>query len=119
MKPDERPHSTYLAHAQAEADLAAGGRFKKETATNVTGIPQYPVLPVCSPWHGDPVPPEPPLGETVDATMVPVGTAQEIERSVAASFPPPMRAPATLAPDGPSVETTDVGVRSFRRRLAP
>jgi hypothetical protein len=31
------------------------------------GPPQYPMQPPGSPWHRDPVPDEPPLGENIDA----------------------------------------------------
>jgi hypothetical protein len=114
MKPDQR--NTYLAHAQADAD-AAGGRFAKVNATEVTGVPRYPTLPAGSPFHHDPVPPEPPLGQDVNA-MQPVGTEAEIAQSVAASFPPPMRAPTSSAPDNLQSVETDVGARStFRRRV--
>ena len=41
---------TYLTRAQSDADLAAQGRFKRETATRVTGVPTYPSLPSSSPW---------------------------------------------------------------------
>lgn len=54
-------HSTYLAHAKANADLEAGGRFKKEMETKVTGVPRYPQQPESSPWRRDPVPPERPI----------------------------------------------------------
>jgi hypothetical protein len=39
---------TYLTRAQSNADLAAQGRFKRETATRVTGVPVYPSLPASS-----------------------------------------------------------------------
>lgn len=57
------------AQAQADADMAAGGRFKKQTETLITGVgvPQYPRQPSNSPWHSDPVPPEEPLGYSIDA----------------------------------------------------
>ncbi len=83
--------STLLDHARAHADDAAGGRFKKEMATEVTGVPQYPKLPATSPFAFDPVPPEEPLGFSVD-DMVPVGTATEVEDSAASSAPLKRRA---------------------------
>src|SRR5262249_1697903 len=51
----------YLSRAQADADLEAQGRFKKQSPTMIVGTPQYPKQPANSPWHSDPVPPEPPL----------------------------------------------------------
>jgi hypothetical protein len=41
---------TFFSRAQADADLTAQGRFKKETATRVTGVPTYPSMPPSSPW---------------------------------------------------------------------
>jgi hypothetical protein len=59
---------TYLTRAQSDADLTSQGRFKKETATRVTGVPTYPSLPASSPWHsGFDENVEPPLGFAVDA----------------------------------------------------
>src|SRR5262245_60143674 len=57
----------YLNRAQAEADMAAGGRWKNQNPTSVTGAPSYPRQPSNSPWHSDPVPPEEPLGYEIDA----------------------------------------------------
>ena len=57
---------TYLARAQADTDLAAGGRFKNQNPTEVVGVPQYPAQPANSPWHHDPVLPEEPLGIDVN-----------------------------------------------------
>jgi hypothetical protein len=59
---------TYLSRAQADADLAAQGRCKKETTTRVTGVPEYPKQPSSSRWASDPVPHEEPLGFAVDET---------------------------------------------------
>ncbi len=102
--------STLLDHARAHADDAAGGRFKKEMATEVTGVPQYPRLPATSPFASDPVPPEEPLGFSVD-DMVPVGTATEVEASIADE--------AAMAPteSSPVVETEAASsAPSLRRR---
>ena len=49
------------AKADAEQERLAGGRFKNEVNSRVTGVPTYPPQPETSPWHHDPVPPEPPL----------------------------------------------------------
>ncbi len=60
--------STYLdrAKVEAEQEMRTGGRFKNEIAARVTGVPTYPPQPADSPWHHDPVGPEPPLGVAVD-----------------------------------------------------
>ena len=63
-------NDTYLSRAQADADLPVGGRFAKELATQVIGVPQYPAQPATSPWSVDPVPAEPPLGFAIDAMPV-------------------------------------------------
>lgn len=60
---------TYLARAQADTDLAAGGRFKKEVEARVTGTPTYPPQPASSFWAKslDEVSgPEAPLGYSVN-----------------------------------------------------
>jgi hypothetical protein len=57
--------STYLDHARAHADQPRG-RFTKQMATKVVGVPEYPPQPATSHWASDPVPPEPPLGFRVD-----------------------------------------------------
>jgi hypothetical protein len=41
---------TYFNRAQAEADMAVGGRWKKQSETTVTGTPTYPQQPSSSPW---------------------------------------------------------------------
>src|SRR5262245_7924583 len=56
---------TFFSRARADADQL-GGRFKKVTETRVTGVPSYPQQPASSPWANDPVPPEAPLGFSVD-----------------------------------------------------
>ena len=72
---------TYLNRAQSDADLTSQGRFKRETATRVTGVPVYPQLPESSPWaHGFDTNLEPPLSVDVNA-QEPVGTAKEQEQS--------------------------------------
>jgi hypothetical protein len=53
--------STYLDHAIATAEAEAQARFKKQNPTSIVGVSQYPPQPTSSPWHNDPVPPEPPL----------------------------------------------------------
>jgi hypothetical protein len=56
----------YFSRAQSDADMI-GGRFKKENATQVVGIPTYPTPP-NGPWATpDPSGPEPPLGYDINA----------------------------------------------------
>lgn len=67
---------TYLTRAQSDADLTSQGRFKKEIATRVTGVPSYPQLPASSPWsNAFDQNVELPLGYAVDAMP------QEISRA--------------------------------------
>ena len=74
-------NDSYLSRAQADADLTSQGRFKRETATRVTGVPAYPSLPASSPWSsGFDQNLEPPFGVDVEAHE-PVGTAKEQEQS--------------------------------------
>jgi hypothetical protein len=77
---------TYHQIAVSEAG-AIGGRFAAEAKTHVTGVapaPQYPTLPVNSPWADEPVGPEPPLGVAIDQ-MEPVGEPFEIQMDEARS----------------------------------
>jgi hypothetical protein len=69
---------TYLDIAQASA-LELGGRFAG-ARPQVTAVPVVPRLPASSPWASDPVPPEPPLGFSVDDLPV-VGEPHEVERA--------------------------------------
>jgi len=85
---------TYLSRAQAEAEMSLGGRFKKQTQTQITGVPQYPRQPISSPWHSDPVPPEEPVG--VDIEFV-----GELGGGSAATTTPPREGPDTPS-SGPS-----------------
>jgi hypothetical protein len=71
---------TFFSRAQADAELEAQGRFKKEVTTQVIGktaVPLYPHVKEVSPWAKDPVPREPPLGFSVE-DHVPVGEAHEV-----------------------------------------
>jgi hypothetical protein len=46
----------------------AGERYAQITPTKLTGqSPSVPEQPAHSPWHSDPVPPEEPLGYSIDA----------------------------------------------------
>jgi len=40
----------YLSRAVADADQSGGGRWKKQSETSVTGVPQYPRQPSNSPF---------------------------------------------------------------------
>jgi hypothetical protein len=119
---------TFFSRAQADADLGAQGRFKKETMTKVTGVPRYPQQPTNSPWHDNPVPYDAvtdQLGFAVNA-IEPVGTEKEIQSSLGGSssslavspsvandqqVPPPNLDPAS-AGDGPFSSTTELQVGS-------
>jgi hypothetical protein len=81
IQPDERPDCFF--NRQQHTELEAGGRFSKVTQTTLTGATDAtPRLPENSPWAGDdPVPPEPPLGFSIDA-LEPVGTPQEVAKSL-------------------------------------
>ena len=60
---EERRGRTYQGHAIASANDERGGRFALSgKATSVTGsrpASEYPRQPEHSPWHRDPLPPEP------------------------------------------------------------
>src|SRR6516164_2632457 len=74
---DDRRAKTYFGQAQ-HADDDLGGRYAKVHSTTVVGSSpvSYPAQPPTSPWHHDPVPPEMPLGYSVDA-IEPVGEFHE------------------------------------------
>jgi hypothetical protein len=59
--------STCLDRARVDEQLLAVGRFAGEVSAQVPSIPIYPKQPPNSPWAGDPVPTEPPLGFEIDA----------------------------------------------------
>lgn len=88
LRRGDREASTY--HAQAMAGLdEPGGRFAQ--ARHVTGSApsvEYPKLPGNSPWSGDPVPPEEPLGYSVN-DLEPTGEAHELAQSQAIGEPEP------------------------------
>jgi hypothetical protein len=66
----------------------AGGRWQKQTPTQVSGkdpATLYPKLPTTSPWSGDPVPPEEPLG--IDVSEAPItGEPHEVAASLDRDF---------------------------------
>ena len=112
---------TYLTRAQSDADLTSQGRFKKETATRVTGVPTYPSLPASSPWaNGFDVNVEPQLGIDVN-TMEPTGTPTEIQASIEPALSPTtVASPADVGDrtggEGPIGTTPLVPIGSFARR---
>jgi hypothetical protein len=73
---------TFHSRASVELELEGhAGRFKNDTIVSGSGPSvQYPRLPDGNPWSSDPVPPEPPLGWSVE-TQEPCGEAWEIEAS--------------------------------------
>jgi hypothetical protein len=81
---------TYLSRAQADADLGAQGRFKRETTTRVTGVPVYLSLPARSPWakgFDEVVGVEPPLSaDDLGGSMAPQDAA--LSSDVETSGPP-------------------------------
>jgi len=68
LRSDDKPApDTLFSRQQNELD-ESGGRYAKQTSTTLTGTAKasVPQQPVNSPWHGDPVPPEPPLGVDIE-----------------------------------------------------
>jgi hypothetical protein len=88
---------TYFSRAQADADLEAQGRFKREVSAEVIAkdaLIKYPEQPASSPFACDPVGPEKPLGYDINAA-------------------PEIGGPVEIV--GPPVETTSAHVP--RRRV--
>jgi hypothetical protein len=96
--------TTQTYHSRAAADIALenqGGRFAK--GAEVTGSKPavvYPRQPEGSPWAGDLVPPEGPLGYSVQDDIEPNGTPQEVESSLLA-------ASSALSPGDAAEEATE------------
>jgi len=90
LRSGDRAGTTYHSLAGVDAALEGTGRFKSEAI--ITGRDpsvSYPRLPEGSPWSGSgDVALQPPLGVEIDQ-QEPVGTAQEIERSIEALSTPP------------------------------
>lgn len=82
---------TYHSRAAVEQTLESGGRFADKVSLVVGETPavQYSKLPSSSPWAGDLVGLEPPLGFSVNA-MEPTGEAHEIQASLATGSPVPV-----------------------------
>jgi hypothetical protein len=78
-------------------DTRPHGRFAVGARQPIT---EYPRQPEGSPWHHDPLGPEPPLGYSVDQ-MEPVGSPAEVEASIqrleAAATPVPCAAGAAAS----------------------
>ena len=74
---------TLLSRAQADYDLANVGRHARNITGSWDGPHRYPFLPETSPWSCEPVGLEPPLPYSVSEPPEPVGTAQEIQASLA------------------------------------
>jgi hypothetical protein len=103
--------TTYFRQSQIHQDLdAPGGRFReKETTVGADLVPQYPRLPSSSPWSGDPVGVEPPLGIDVNF-QEPCGEAFEVERSLLA---------APAIPGSPPAEDTTASSVESAKVAAP
>ena len=110
---------TFLDFVQDES----GGRFSRQQPFEVVGkspSPVMPQLPATSPWSGDPVPDEEPLGFSVE-DMVPTGTEAEIAASIALredSFSPSRDPEGDNDPAGPhplSVDRSPSGVLLKRK----
>jgi hypothetical protein len=83
----QNERDTFHSRAQADAELEAQGRFKRQNETRITGtgaLPSFPAIP-SGPWSApDPVLPDPATNEfgvAIDE-MEPTGSPQEIERSL-------------------------------------
>ena len=109
----------YLSRAVADADQSGGGRWKKQTETRVTGVPQYPRQPSNSPWSqslDDLTGREGPLGfeEFVGAlggeSSAPVSTPETVETANATDDGGP-----ALPSKGRDSANPPVSARSFRR----
>jgi hypothetical protein len=85
---------TFFGRAQADAD-EQGGRFKRQMPVTVTGtteVPIFPKLTSSSPFAGDPVPPEKPLGFSIEELPV-IGGPVEVVAPDAPEDDPLARAP--------------------------
>jgi hypothetical protein len=103
-------------------DQSLGSRFA--AGGEVSGAQEethYPRLPEGSPWSHDPVPPEAPLGFSVE-DVEPCGTSAEIAASLdrlgsgeseAASDPAPSPPPVSLAGEGGVMGLTDAPSAEF------
>jgi hypothetical protein len=109
LRQGDQPPSTFFQQAQIGRRLEPGDHPEAQRDLQITGegVYQVPRLPASSPWAGDPVGQEPPLG--VDLSIVErCGTAQEIERAAdilaarelaASSFANPASQPSQMIDD--------------------
>jgi hypothetical protein len=87
---NDRKASSYMAHAATNVDEDRGGRYAAiGSSPRVIGAApvSYPTQPEGSPWHSDPVPPEMPLGFSVE-DHDPVGEKHELGGDAVASAAP-------------------------------
>jgi hypothetical protein len=112
----EPPPTTLRDLARVDELLGAQGRFAEgATVTGTDPAALYPRLPASSPWSSQAQPgPEPPLGFRVD-DMEPVGTAVEIERSLAQLGSPQPTAPT--GQDHPPVVRDRAGAKPSTLRI--
>jgi hypothetical protein len=82
---NDRQAQTYFERAQETIGEEMGGRFAHLAKASVTPVPQVPRQPPNSPFAGDVVPPEPPLGYSVN-DMIPTGNPSEIAASIKESL---------------------------------
>jgi len=107
---------TYFSRAQSEADMI-GGRFKKETATQVVGVPTYPTLPSGNPWSSpDPTGPEPTLGYEIDALPALGGESPAPVHPFSVETANATSDGGGLAAEGRDGGPPSVSARSIRRR---
>jgi hypothetical protein len=108
---EERRGKTYMGHA-LDAELEMGGRFARVNTTTVVGSApiQYPAQPATSPWHSEPIGPEPPLGYSVD-DQEPVGEMFERAPSVIS------RQDGGVGDGSNSDATSEVRAVMFKRRF--
>jgi hypothetical protein len=130
-RPHEPPKGTsYRDVAGVEAILdAQAGRFAQATVVSGSDpATMYPRQPEGSPWAGDPVPPEGPLGYEIHACE-PVGEPHELRASMAArtaapahpssgvAVEPPPTAPETLSSSAVFPQRRDERGYSTIRRM--
>jgi hypothetical protein len=83
LRQGDREPSTYHKLAGLSDDL--GGRFRvKESISGEEAAVHVPRLPENSPWAGDPVPPEEPLGYSIN-DLAPTGETHELGVSSSSS----------------------------------
>ena len=102
---------TFFNRAQSDLD-EAGGRFAKQSKATIigSGPVSYPTQPIDSPWGSDPVPPEEPLGYSIDDLGL-EGSGDVIGEAPTAS-------PSVVEPGGEAVSKLGGAVSpNFRRRV--